>query len=116
MRRLTIRVVTCGSALFLRLGQKEDAVNEGRKAVELLPESQDDSMAPGHRCACQNLRLGRKHDEAFRLLDHLLAVPSGLTVPLLKVDPVWDPLRNDPRFPKTLPGKTAVNLHDFSPS
>jgi hypothetical protein len=37
-------------------------------------------------------------DEAFRLIDHLLRVPSGLTIPSLKLDPVWDPLRKDPRF------------------
>ena len=37
-------------------------------------------------------------DEAFRLLDHLLVVPNGLSVPMLKLDPTWDPLRKDPRF------------------
>ena len=38
-------------------------------------------------------------DEAFRLLDHLLAIPThGLTVPMLKLDPAWDPLRKDPRY------------------
>jgi serine/threonine-protein kinase len=35
---------------------------------------------------------------ALRLLDHLLATPNGMTAPLLKLDPVWDPLRTDPRF------------------
>jgi len=39
-----------------------------------------------------------EHDRAFELLDHLLQVPSSLTVPVLKLDPVWDALRNDPRF------------------
>ena len=37
-------------------------------------------------------------DEAFRLLDHLLVIPSSLTVPMLKLDPAWDPLRKDPRL------------------
>jgi hypothetical protein len=39
-----------------------------------------------------------EHDEAVRLLDHLLSVPSGLTVSTLKVYPTWDPLRQDPCF------------------
>ena len=37
-------------------------------------------------------------DEAIRLIDHLLGTPNGLTIPVLKLDPVWDPLRKDPRF------------------
>jgi len=27
-----------------------------------------------------------------------LQTPNGITVPLLKLDPVWDPLRKDPHF------------------
>jgi hypothetical protein len=47
-------------------------------------------------------------DEAFRLIDHLLGIPNGLTIPMLKLDPVWDPLRNDPRF-QALIDKYAAN-------
>ena len=47
-------------------------------------------------------------DEAFRLLDHLLVVPNGITVPSLKLDPIWDPLRKDPRF-QALIDKYAAN-------
>jgi hypothetical protein len=32
------------------------------------------------------------------LIDHLLQVPSFMSVPVLKLDPAWDPLRKDPRF------------------
>jgi hypothetical protein len=33
-------------------------------------------------------------------LDKALAAPTGrsVSVPLLKLDPTWDPIRNDPRF------------------
>jgi hypothetical protein len=34
---------------------------------------------------------------AIEILDGLLSWPSDVTVPL-KLNPVWDPLRNDPRF------------------
>src|SRR5262249_37632315 len=82
------------------LGKKEEAINEGKRAVELLPESQDAFDGPQ---ATESLALiyawTGEFDEAFRLLDHLLAIPNfNLSVPLLKLDPVWDPLRGDPRF------------------
>ena len=83
------------------LGRKEDAINEGKKAVELLPESEDAVGGPKATAALAEIYAWvGEHDEAFRLLDHLLTAPNGLTVPLLKLDPVWDPLRADPRFQK----------------
>ena len=83
------------------LGRKEDAINEGKKAVELLPESEDAVEGPKVTAALAEIYASvGEHDEAFLLLDHLLAVPNGLTVPQLRLDPVWDPLRADPRFQK----------------
>ena len=81
------------------LGQKEEAINEGKRAVELLPESQDAFDGPqGTASLAQIYAWTGEFDEAFRLLDHLLDVPNGLTVPMLKLEPMWDPLRKDPRF------------------
>jgi TolB-like protein/Tfp pilus assembly protein PilF/predicted Ser/Thr protein kinase len=81
------------------LSRKEDAINEGRKTVELLPESKDAVDGPDATAVLAEIyaRVGEP-DEAFRLLDHLLQIPNGKTVPELTLDPVWDPLRNDPRF------------------
>ena len=88
-------------AILAGLGRKEDAINEGKKAVELLPESEDAVEGPIATAALAEIYASiGEHDEAFLLLDHLLAAPHGLTVPQLKLDPVWDPLRADPRFQK----------------
>jgi serine/threonine-protein kinase len=97
------------AAVFAGLGRKEDAINEGKKAVDLLPESEDAFAGPQATAALAEIYawVGER-DEAFHLLDHLLTVPNGLTVPTLKLDPTWDPLRNDPRF-QALIDKYAAN-------
>ena len=91
------------------LGRKQEAITQGKRTVELLPESQDAFDGPqGTAALAQIYAWTGEHDEAFRLLDHLLVVPSGLTVPWVKLDPTWDPLRKDPRF-QALIDKYAVN-------
>src|SRR5436190_4813268 len=85
--------------ILARLGQKEEAIAEGKRAVELLPESQDALDGPSGTVALAEIYAWTgESDEAFRLLDHLLMVPSNITIPMLKLDPAWDPLRRDPRF------------------
>jgi TolB-like protein/Flp pilus assembly protein TadD len=81
------------------LGQKNAAIKEGKRAVELLPESQDAFDGPEATAALAQIYAWTgERDQAFSLLDHLLMIPNGIPVPILKVDPVWDPLRKDPRF------------------
>jgi TolB-like protein/Tfp pilus assembly protein PilF len=95
--------------ILAALGQKQEAIAEGKRAVELLPESQDAFDGPEATAALAQIYAWTgESDEAFRLLDHLLVVPNGLTVPILKLDPAWDPLRKDARF-QALIDKYAAN-------
>ncbi|HZJ39197.1 MAG TPA: hypothetical protein VFD18_08495, partial [Chthoniobacterales bacterium] len=85
--------------ILAMLGQKEEAIAEGKRAVELLPESEDALDGPqGTAALAQIYAWTGESDEAFRLLDHLFAIPNSLTIPIFKLDPVWDPLRKDPRY------------------
>jgi hypothetical protein len=81
------------------LGHKEDAISEGRKAVELRPISSDALEGPEFalKLATAYVMLGEK-DLALEQLSLLANVPHGPTYADLKFDPVWDNLRDDPRF------------------
>jgi len=86
-------------AIFAGLGRKEEAIREGKRAVELLPESKDAFEGPQVTIALAQIYCwtGEK-EQALQLIERSLATPNGINVPFLKLDPVWDPIRDDPRF------------------
>jgi tetratricopeptide (TPR) repeat protein len=88
------------------LGRKEDALREGRRAVELLPISKDAYDGPilATNLAAIYAQVGER-DLALDQLATLAEVPNGPTPGTLRVEPEWDPLRGDPRFDKVV---TAV--------
>jgi len=69
----------------------------------LLPESKDALDGPDMTLALARIHcmLGET-DPALALLEHLLAIPGGISAYRLKLDPAWDPLRTNPRFEKIL--------------
>src|SRR2546421_4047010 len=81
------------------LGEKDAALNEARHAAEMLPESKDAFGGPEITAGVAEVYgIVGENSRAIELLDGLLGRPSAITVPLLKLSPVWDPLRSDPRF------------------
>ena len=81
------------------LGEKDAALAEAQRATELLPESKDAFGGPEIAAGVAEVQaiLG-DNGRAIEILDGLLSRPSGVTVQGLKINPIWDPLRNDPRF------------------
>jgi len=43
-----------------------------------------------------------EYDLAIEQLEYLLLIPGDLSIPLLRLDPSWYPLRNHPRFKKLI--------------
>jgi len=85
--------------LLAGLGEKEAAIAEGKRAVELRPESLDAFDGPMITNSLAEIYAWvGEPDRALELIEHSLTTPNGTTVALLKIDPVWDPLRKDPRF------------------
>ena len=81
------------------LGEKEAAIAEAKRGTELLPESIDAFDGPGAtQTLAETYATVGEFDQALPLLESLLSKPSPLSVNLLKVNPVWDHVRNDPRF------------------
>jgi len=83
------------------LGQKKDAVREGRRAVELFPVSKDaiDGSLFMEYLAAIYATSG-KADAAIDQLAATAKIPGHLNYGELRLDPIWDPLRRDPRFDK----------------
>jgi tetratricopeptide (TPR) repeat protein len=83
------------------LQRKEQAIQEGRHACELLPMSKD--ALDGVELAINLAQIYTWTGEKDRAIEQIAAVervPNTLSYGLLKLHPYWDPLRGDPRFEK----------------
>jgi TolB-like protein/Tfp pilus assembly protein PilF len=81
------------------LGRKEQALQEGRRACELLPISKD--AIAGADFAVNLAQIYAWAGEKDLAIDQIAAVervPNTLSYGLLKLHPYWDSLRGDPRF------------------
>jgi len=91
------------------LDEKSSALNEAQRAITLVPSSKDRLSGPGfeENLALVEMIIG-ENGRAISTLTRLLQTPYGgwlynpapITPALLRLDPLWDPLRADPAFQK----------------
>jgi serine/threonine protein kinase/tetratricopeptide (TPR) repeat protein len=83
------------------LGRKEEALREGRRAVELLPVEKDAINGPLMiKYLAMIAAWAGDKDLACEQLAIAVQPPSTVSYGQLKLEPDWDPLRGDPRFEK----------------
>jgi len=91
------------SLIYACLGEREAALREARRAVELNARDAYKKPAEERNLVQVQILVG-DNDAALAALPHLLQVPNGFTTADLRYDPLWDPLRSDPRFKALLAG------------
>jgi tetratricopeptide (TPR) repeat protein len=87
------------------LDRRREAMNAATRALSLAPTTTDVVRGTAFMggAAMIYARVG-ENDAALGLLERLLRMPAGreASVPLLRADPAWDPIRADPRFRELL--------------
>jgi eukaryotic-like serine/threonine-protein kinase len=88
------------------LGRYEEAISEGKRGLAMLPPSKDAYLGTyvQHQVIRIYLLAGRE-EEALDLLEPLLAMPYTLTPAWIRIDPMFEPVRDHPRFRKLVEGK-----------
>ena len=86
---------------YAGLGNAAAAVSEGQKGMELQPTSEDPFEGPTREeQMAQIYALLGDADHAIPMLQRLAhtSAPTEIVPALLRLNPIWDPIHNDPRF------------------
>ncbi len=90
---------------YVCLGRNADAVRVARQAADLLPIEKDAIVGRILLAGLAEIEARTGHaEEAVKILRQLITAPAGGVVSIvrLRIDPVWDPIRNDPDFQKLI--------------
>jgi hypothetical protein len=95
--------------VYLALGRKTDALRLSREAADLLTIEMDAILGAAGQLGLAEMEAWTGEGEAaIKRLRHLLSIPSGISIARLKIDPVWDPIRDDPGFQQLLTTQERV--------
>jgi TolB-like protein/Tfp pilus assembly protein PilF len=99
------------SWVYLALGRNADALRISKQAADLISIEKDALAGPAFQNGLAQIeaRTGAP-EEAIKRLRRLLSIPAGQVVSIarLKIDPVWDPIRNRPDFQQLLSSPEQV--------
>jgi serine/threonine protein kinase/predicted Zn-dependent protease len=99
------------SWVYVALGRNADALRLSRQAADSLPIEKDAQSGPAFQLGLAQIEAhAGAPEEAIKRLRHLLSIPAGLevSIALLKIDPVFDPIRNRPDFQQLLSGPEQI--------
>jgi hypothetical protein len=103
--------ITALSWVYLALGRNGDALRLSRQAADTISIEKDALAGPNFQIGLAQIeaRAGAP-EEAIKRLRRLLSIPAGGTASIaaLKMDPVWDPIRNRPDFQQLLSGPEQI--------
>jgi len=96
---------TALSWVYLALGRNADALRLSRQAADTISLEKDALAGPNFQIGLAQIEAhAGAPEEAIKRLRHLLSIPAGgaASIAGLKMDPVWDPIRNRPDFQELL--------------
>jgi len=90
---------------YARLGRCAEALRGAERAATLLPPSRDAYVGPDRLMVqAQVAAICGERDRSVALIEELLRMPSFLTPPILRMDPIWTPLRGHGGFERLVNG------------
>ena len=99
------------SWVYLALARNADALRLSRQAADTIAVEKDALAGPNFQIGLAQIeaRAGAP-EEAVERIQRLLSTPAGFaaSIALLKIDPVWDPIRNRPDFQQLLSGPEQI--------
>ena len=88
---------------YARLGKNKEAIEAGLKAVNILPLSRDAMFGTIYeKSLCSIYSIIGEKNNALEKIEYLSVIPNGFHYGELLSDPVFDSIRNEPRFQATL--------------
>jgi serine/threonine protein kinase/TolB-like protein/class 3 adenylate cyclase/Flp pilus assembly protein TadD len=100
--------------VYVCLGRNDDALRIAREAAKSMTIQKDAIVGGNFLLGLAQIEAHTgQAEEAVKILRQLLTIPAGEYVSLtrLKIDPVWDPIRNDPGFQKLLSEREPETIY-----